>query len=50
MIALKRKNYIQSGWYSFQINKKKIFKDNVSEYYKTKIGDEIIKFKRKIYL
>ena len=47
MIALKRKNYIQSGGYSFQINKKKIFKDNVTEYYKTKIGDEIIKFKRK---
>lgn len=47
MIALKRKNYIQSGGYSFQINNKKIFKDNVTEYYKTKIGDEIIKFKRK---
>jgi hypothetical protein len=47
MIALKRKNYIQSGGYSFQINKKKIFKDNVTEYYKTKIGDEIIKFKGK---
>jgi hypothetical protein len=47
MIALKRNNYIQSGGYSFQINNKKFFKDNVTEYYKTKIGDEIIKFKRK---
>lgn len=47
MIALKRKNYIQSGGYSFKINKKKIHKDNIVEYYKTKIGDQIIKFKKK---
>jgi FkbM family methyltransferase len=48
MIALKRKNYIQSGGYSFQIKEKKIHKDNIVEYYKTKIGDRIIKFKKKI--
>jgi FkbM family methyltransferase len=47
MIALKRKNYIQSGGYSFEINKKKIHRDNIIEYYKTKIGDQIIKFKKK---
>ena len=47
MIALKRKNYIQSGGYSFKINKKKIQEDNIIEYYKTKIGDQIIKFKKK---
>ena len=47
MIALKRKNYIQSGGYSFNINNKKIYKDNIIEYYKTKIGDRTIKFKKK---
>ena len=47
MIALKRKNYIQSGGYSFNINNKKLYKDNIIEYYKTKIGDRTIKFKKK---
>ena len=45
MIALKKKNYIQSGGYSFYIPKRRIQKNEVIEYYKSKIGDKIIKFR-----
>ena len=47
MIAFKKKNYIQSGGYSFYIPKRKIHKNEIIEHYKSKIGDSIIKFKNK---
>ena len=47
MIALKKKNYIQSGGYSFYIPKRKIHKNEIIEHYKSKIGDSVIKFKNK---
>lgn len=47
MIALKKNNYIQSGGYSFYIPKRILHKNEVIEYYKSKIGDSIIKFKNK---
>jgi len=45
MIALKKKDYIQSGGYSFYIPKRKIHKNEIIENYKSKIGDNVIKFK-----
>ena len=47
MIAFKKKNYIQSGGYSFYIPKRKIHKNEIIEHYKSKIGDSVIKFKNK---
>lgn len=47
MIALKKNNYIQSGGYSFYIPKRRIDKNEVIEQYKSKIGDNIVKFKNK---
>lgn len=47
MIALKKNNYIQSGGYSFYIPKRRIDKNEVIEHYKSKVGDNIIKFKNK---
>lgn len=47
MIALKKKNYIQSGGYSFYIPKRKIHKNEIIEHYESKIGDSVIKFKNK---
>lgn len=46
MVSIKRKNFIQSGGYSFKINKL-LQKDNVIENYDTKIGDEILNFVNK---
>lgn len=46
MIAIKRRNYIQSGGYSFKINKS-IQKDNIIENYNTKIGDKVLNFENK---
>jgi FkbM family methyltransferase len=47
MVSIKRKNYIQSGGYSFRINKF-LQKDNIVENYNTKIGDKVLNFKNKI--
>lgn len=47
MIALKRKGYVQSGGYSFNIPKRKIAEDEVMEYHKSAWGDKILKFKNK---
>ena len=46
MVSIKRKNYIQSGGYSFKINKS-LQKDNIIENYNTKIGDKILNFENK---
>ena len=46
MVSIKRKNYIQSGGYSFKINKL-LQKDNVIENYDTKIGDKVLNFVNK---
>ena len=46
MVSIKRKNFIQSGGYSFKINKL-LQKDNVIENYDTKIGDKVLNFVNK---
>ena len=47
MIALKRKNYIQSGGFSFSIPKRKLTNEETIQCYKSIIGDEVLKFKKK---
>ena len=47
MIALKRKNYIQSGGFSFNIPKRRISKDEIIQKHQSIIGDRIIKLKNK---
>lgn len=47
MIALQRKNYIQSGGFSFNIPKRKIAKDEIIQFHKSKVGDKFLKFKNK---
>jgi FkbM family methyltransferase len=47
MIALKRRNYIQSGGFSFNIPKKKLAEEDVIQYHKSTRGDQILKFKKK---
>jgi len=46
MITLKRRNYIQSGGFSFNIPKRKLHNDEVTQYHKSIIGDKILKFKK----
>jgi FkbM family methyltransferase len=48
MIALKRRNYVQSGGFSFDIPKRKIAKDEIIQFHKSKVGDKFLKFKNKI--
>ena len=47
MVALKRRNYIQSGGFSFNIPKRKLTNEEITQYHKTIKGDEILKFKKK---
>jgi FkbM family methyltransferase len=47
MVALKRRNYIQSGGFSFNIPKRKLTNEEINQYHKTIKGDEILKFKKK---
>jgi len=47
MIALKRRNYIQSGGFSFNIPKKKFTDEDVIQYHKSIKGDKVLKFKKK---
>ncbi len=47
MIALKRKNYIQSGGFSFNVPRRKLQNDEITQYHKSLIGDKILKFKNK---
>lgn len=47
MIALKRKGYVQSGGFSFNMPKRKIAKDEVIEFHNTIHGDKFLKFKKK---
>ena len=46
MIALKRKNYIQSGGFSFNVPKRKLHNDEVTQYHKSIMGDKILKFRK----
>lgn len=48
MITLKRKNYIQSGGFSFNIPKRKLNNDEIIQNHKSQIGDKFLKFKNKI--
>jgi FkbM family methyltransferase len=48
MIALKRRNYIQPGGFSFKIPKRKLAKDEIIQHHKSRKGDKILKFKNKI--
>ena len=47
MVALKRRNYIQSGGFSFNIPKRKLTDEEITQYNKTIKGDEVLKFKKK---
>jgi FkbM family methyltransferase len=47
MVALKRRNYIQSGGFSFNIPKRKLNNDQIIQYHKSIVGDNILKFKKK---
>jgi len=47
MIALKRKNYIQSGGFSFNIPERKLTNEEITQYHKSIIGDKVLKFKKK---
>jgi FkbM family methyltransferase len=47
MVALKRRNYIQSGGFSFNIPKRKLTNEEITRYHKTIKGDEVLKFKKK---
>ena len=46
MIALKRRNYIQSGGFSFNIPRRKL-NEEVIQYHKSMKGDVVLKFKKK---
>ena len=47
MIALKRRNYIQSGGFSFNIPQKKLNDEDIIQYHKSRKGDGVLKFKKK---
>ena len=47
MVALKRKDYIQSGGFSFYIPKGKLNNDIITQYHKSVVGDDVLKFKNK---
>jgi FkbM family methyltransferase len=47
MVALKRRNYIQSGGFSFNTPKRKLTDEEITQYNKTIKGDEVLKFKKK---
>jgi FkbM family methyltransferase len=47
MVALKRRNYIQSGGFSFNIPKRKLTNEEITQYHKTIKGDKVLKFKKK---
>ena len=47
MIALKRRDYVQSGGFSFNIPKRKFGNDIIFQYHKSIIGDKVLKFKKK---
>jgi FkbM family methyltransferase len=47
MVALKRRDYVQSGGFSFNIPKGKLSNEIITQYYKSVIGDKVLKFKKK---
>jgi len=47
MVALKRRDYIQSGGFSFNIPKGKVKNEIITQYHKSIIGDKVLKFKKK---
>lgn len=47
MVALKRRNYVQSGGFSFYIPKGKLGNEIITQYHKSIAGDEVLKFKKK---
>ncbi len=46
MIALKRRNYIQSGGFSFNVPRRKLNDEDVIQCHKSMKGDEVLKFKK----
>jgi FkbM family methyltransferase len=46
MIALKRRNYIQSGGFSFNVPQRKLNDEDVIQFHKSMKGDEVLKFKK----
>ena len=47
MIALKRRNYIQSGGFSFNVPRRKLNDEDVIQHHKSMKGDGVLKFKKK---
>jgi FkbM family methyltransferase len=47
MVALKRRDYVQSGGFSFNIPKGKVSNEIITQYHKSIIGDKVLKFKKK---
>ena len=47
MVALKRRDYIQSGGFSFYIPKGKLGNQLITQYHKSIVGDDVLKFKKK---
>ena len=47
MIALKRRNYIQSGGFSFNIPRRKLNDECVIQHHQSRKGDGVLKFKKK---
>ena len=47
MVALKRRDYIQSGGFSFNIPKEKVSNEIITQYHQSITGDKVLKFKKK---
>lgn len=47
MVTLKRRDYVQSGGFSFNIPKGKFSNEIITQYHKSIIGDKVLKFKKK---
>jgi FkbM family methyltransferase len=46
MIALRRRNYIQSGGFSFNVPRRKLNDEEIIQCHKSMKGDEVLKFKK----
>ena len=46
MVALKRRDYVQSGGFSFNIPKGKVSNEIITQYHKSITGDTILKFRK----
>jgi len=47
MVAIKRRDYVQSGGFAFNIPKGKVSNEIITQYHKSIIGDKVLKFRKK---